>query len=104
VAHEAARYASVHGTDYQKDTGKTAATSQDVYNNAILPALMTLDSSRVNYTVTWNSTNSPSSITTDYAKPVGNTVTVSVTYTWLPEMYLAGPFTLTGSSTLPMSY
>jgi Flp pilus assembly protein TadG len=104
VAHEAARYAAVHGTDYQKDTGRTAATAQDVYNNAILPRLMTLTPSGVSYSVSWNKTNSASTLSADYEKPVGNTVTVTVTYSWLPELYLVGPITLTGSSTLPMSY
>ena len=35
-----ARWASVHGGDYAKDTGKPAATPADIYNNAILPAAM----------------------------------------------------------------
>jgi Flp pilus assembly protein TadG len=104
AAHEGARYAAVHGTNYQSDTGNPAATPQDVYNNAILPRLMTLDPSRLTYSVTWDKDNSPSSMTTDYEKPVANTVTVTVTYSWLPELYLVGPITLTGSSTLPMSY
>ncbi len=104
AAHEGARYASVHGTGYASETGNSAATAQDVYNNAIKPRLVTLDQSNLSYSVTWDRTNSPSSITTDPAKPVQNTVTVTVSYTWLPEMYLVGPITLTGSSTLPMSY
>jgi len=41
VAHEAARYASVHGSDYQLEQKKTAATAQDIYDNAIKPRLMT---------------------------------------------------------------
>ncbi len=104
AAHEGARYASVHGTDYQKDTKNTAATAQDVFNNGIVPQLITLDSSKLTYSVTWNTTNSPYSVTSNYAKPVANTVTVTVTYPWVPEMYLVGPIYLTGSSTLPMSY
>jgi Flp pilus assembly protein TadG len=104
LAHEGARYASVHGTDYQSDMQKPAATPQDVYNNAILPRVMMINPSSLNYTVTWNSSNAPASITSSYANPVRNTVTVTVTYTWLPELYLVGPYTLTGTSTLPMTY
>ena len=37
-------------------------------------------------------------------KPVANTVTVTVHYTWFPELYLVGPITLTSTSTMPMSY
>jgi Flp pilus assembly protein TadG len=37
VAREASRWASVHGAQYQQDTGQPAATAQDVYNNVIAP-------------------------------------------------------------------
>jgi Flp pilus assembly protein TadG len=104
AAHEAARYASVRGTDYALETKRPAATPQDVYDNGIRPRLMTLDPARVSYSVTWDKTNSPVRVATDYEKPVGNTVTVTVTYSWLPELYLVGPITLTGSSTLPVSH
>jgi Flp pilus assembly protein TadG len=104
VAREAARYASVHGTAYQADKGKPAATAQDIYNNAILPRLVTLDPGKLSYSVTWNQTNSPSSVTTNYSQPTGNTVSVTITYQWLPELFLIGPITLSSTSTLPMSY
>jgi Flp pilus assembly protein TadG len=104
LAHEGARYASVHGTDYAADTGNSAATASDVYNNAILPRILTLDPNSVSYTVTWNQNNSPFSVTNNYDLPVRNTVTVTVSYTWVPEWFLAGPITLTGTSTVPMYY
>jgi len=37
LAREGARWASVHGTQYAADTGNSAATPADIYNNAILP-------------------------------------------------------------------
>ncbi len=104
AAHEAARWASVHGGDYALETKTPAATPTDVYNNAIQPRIMTLDPSRVTYSVTWDKSNYPVTVSSDYEKPVGNTVTVTVSYSWLPELYLVGPITLTGSSTLPMTY
>jgi Flp pilus assembly protein TadG len=104
VAHEGARYAAVHGTDYAAELKLPAATPQDVYNNAILPRLMTLDPSQLTYTVTWDKNNSPLSVNNSYEKPVFNVVTVTVSYNWLPELYIVGPITLTGTSTLPMSY
>jgi hypothetical protein len=33
-----------------------------------------------------------------------NTVSVTVTYTWFPEMYLFGPITLTSTSVMPVCY
>jgi len=104
AAHEGARYASVHGTDYAADLNTTAATATDVYNNAILPRFMTIDPSQVTYSVTWDRSNYPSTVVGSYEKPVSNVVTVTVTYNWFPEMYLVGPITLTGKSSMPMTY
>src|SRR5579864_3798202 len=59
LAREGARYASVHGGQYQLETGNAAATPQDVYNNAIVPYVVNLDLSQLSYTVTWNANNMP---------------------------------------------
>lgn len=104
LAREGARYASVHGGQYQTETGNTAATPQDVYNNAILPYATSLDLSQLSYSVTWQNSNMPASMTREYEKPTTNTVTVTVQYKWFPELYLVGPITLSSTSTMPMSY
>jgi Flp pilus assembly protein TadG len=104
LAREGARYASVHGGQYQLETGNTAATPQDVYNNAILPYAVALDSSQLSYSVTWNTNNMPYSVSSDYEKPTANTVTVTINYNWFPEAYLIGPIVLSSTSTVPMSY
>jgi Flp pilus assembly protein TadG len=104
LAREGSRYASVHGRQYQQETGNSAATAQDVYNNAILPLATSLDLSHLTYSVSWNTSNMPYTVSTDYENPTGNTVTVTVNYKWFPEMYLAGPITLSSTSTVPMSY
>jgi Flp pilus assembly protein TadG len=104
LAREGARWASVHGGQYQQETGNTAATAQDVYNNAIAPYATNLDLSQLTYTVSWNTNNMPSHMSRDYEKPVANTVTVTLNYNWFPEVYLVGPITLTSTSTVPMSY
>jgi Flp pilus assembly protein TadG len=104
LAREGARYASVHGGLYQLETGNAAATAQDVYNNAIVPMATNLDMSQLSYTVTWNSNNMPYYVNNDYETPTGNTVTVTVSYNWIPELYLVGPITLSSTSIMPMSY
>ena len=38
LARRAARYASVRGQQWATDTGHTAVSSTDIYNNAILPS------------------------------------------------------------------
>jgi Flp pilus assembly protein TadG len=104
LAREGARYASVHGGQYQSETGNPAATPQDVYNNAILPYAVNLDLSQLTYSVTWNANNMPYSVNNDYSVPTNNTVTVTVNYQWFPEAYLVGPIVLSSTSTMPMSY
>ena len=104
AAREGARWASVHGGLYAQETGKPAATPGEIYNNAILPAAGALETSHLSYDVTWNKSNMPLQVDTQYEKPTGNTVTVTVTYQWFPEMYLIGPYTLTSTSTAQMAY
>jgi Flp pilus assembly protein TadG len=104
LAREGARYASVHGGQYQLETGNSAATAQDVYNNAILPYAVNLEPSQLSYSVTWNANNMPYSVNGDYETPTNNTVTVTVNYNWFPEAYLVGPIVLSSTSTMPMSY
>ena len=94
LAREGSRYASTHGSHYQQETGKAAATAQDVYNNAILPRVVGLDTTQLSSSVTWNPNN----------QPPNGTVTVTVTYQWKPEVFLLGTFTLSSTSTMPMSY
>jgi Flp pilus assembly protein TadG len=93
AAREGARWASVHGGLYEDETDQPAATPQDIYNNAIVPAASSLSPNYLTYQVE-----------NDYEHPIGNTVTVTVTYQWFPEMYLVGPFSLTSTSTTQMAY
>jgi Flp pilus assembly protein TadG len=104
AAREGARWASVHGADYADETDNPAATPADIFNNAILPASVTLDPSQLTYSVTWNKSNQPLQVTEEYERPIGNTVTVTVTYQWFPEAYLVGPITLSSTSTAQMIY
>jgi Flp pilus assembly protein TadG len=104
LAREGARWASVHGGQYAKETNQPAATPADIYANAIAPSAVALDPSKLSYAVTWNRNNWPLWVYNDAEQPIGNTVTVTVTYQWIPEMYLAGPYTLTSTSTAQMLY
>ncbi|MBA3482188.1 MAG: pilus assembly protein [Pirellulales bacterium] len=104
LAREGTRWASVHGGQYEQETGQAAASAADVYTSAIQPRLVGLDPDQLNYQVTWNQNNMPLTVTSDYSAPVGNTVTVRVTYQWFPELYLVGPIALTSTSTAQMAY
>jgi Flp pilus assembly protein TadG len=104
LAREASRYASVRGTGYQADTGNSAATAADVYNNAIAGQNVNLDLGQLQYSVTWGTDNRPfhTAVVNGTVVPVTNTVTVTITYQWVPEAYLGG-ITLTSTSVTPMS-
>ena len=104
LAREGARYASVHGADYEEDTANPGATPEEIYNVAIVPRAVGLDLDQLSYSVTWDENNEPLTVHEDFETPIGNTVTVTVTYQWFPEMYLAGPFVLTSTSTVQMMY
>jgi len=104
LAREGARWASVHGSEYEADTGKPAATAADVFNTIIKPAAVALDANHLTYEVSWNQSNEPLTVDENYEKPFGNTVTVRVNYVWFPELFLIGPYTLTSTSTAQMVY
>jgi Flp pilus assembly protein TadG len=93
LAREGARFASVRGNTYAQFTGKPTATQDDVYQKAVLPNVVVLDTSKLAVNVTWNPD-----------KTVGSTVTVRVTYTWVPEAVFGGPYTLSSSATVPITY
>jgi Flp pilus assembly protein TadG len=104
LARRAARYASVHGTQYAKDTGNSAATPDDIYNNAIKPYAVSLDLTKLTYTVSYNTSNSPGTVGVQNGDVVNmrNTVTVTIQYYWVPEALLGG-ITLTSTAVMPMS-
>jgi len=106
LARKAARWASVHGTDWAKDTGNTAATPTDIYNNAIAPYAVILDPSKLSYSVSWQPSNAPNHPTNQGGQvvPVTNTVTVTVSYQWIPEAFFTGSINLSSTSVMPMSY
>jgi Flp pilus assembly protein TadG len=105
LARDASRWASVHGTQYAADTKNTAATATDVYNNIISPNAAGLDLTKMTYSVTWSTSNSPYHTATVNGSTVNvaNTVTVTISYQWVPEAYLGG-VTLSSTSVTVMSY
>ena len=106
LTREAARYASVHGGQYAQDMKVTAPAPADIYNNVVLPMAVGLDTSQLSYSITYNTSNWPYHTTLDASNnviPIQNTVTVKLTYQWVPEAYLGG-VTLSSTSVMPMSY
>jgi len=116
VAREASRWASVHGGRYAKENNKTAATEQDIYDNAIHPYATGMRASGLTYTVTWNKDaggnwdkNPTQTVTTVNAatgqteeKFVSNTVSVTVTYQWNTGLF--GTIPVSSTSVNIISY
>ncbi len=115
LAREGARWVSVRGWQYQHDLNPyglpglpMAATPQDVSNFVASKAVL-LDTSpgALNVQVSWNTDNKQTHSlvdTNDSVILISNTVTVTVTYNWIPEALFGGPITLQSTSTIPMSY
>jgi len=121
LAREGARYAATHGGQYQregipKQTGVPVVASSSDLQTYLLPKVVALDTSKLTITVSWSAPSSvvPSNLPT-YVDPDPNLippgqkvdrnyVTVTVSYQWQPEVFPIGPFQLTSSSTMPMSY
>jgi hypothetical protein len=105
LARQAARYASVHGGQFALDTGLAMATSTSVYSNIIQPGAIGMDATKMTYSVTWDNSNEmpiylANPATGQYLR---NRVTVTISYTWVPEAYF-GSITLTSTSVMEMSY
>jgi Flp pilus assembly protein TadG len=106
LTREAARYASVHGAEYAKEMKVTAPAPADIYNNVVLPMAAGFDTSQLNYSITYDTSNAPIHTILDVNNnltPIQNTVTVTLTYQWVPEAFL-GSITLSSTSVMPMSY
>lgn len=105
LAREASRYAAVHGTQYAKDANVPAPTPADIYAAAVSSKAVGLDLSQMSYSITYNTSNAPFhiNIASGNVTPYGNTVTVKLTYMWIPEAYLGG-ITLTSTSQTLMYY
>ena len=114
ISREAARWASVHANKYAEENGTTAATPQDVYNNAIKPHAAGMQIEGITYSVTWNADaqgnpdKDPTRTIVVYDpitglnKPVAqyNTVTVTVTYTWNTGLFGSIPVSCTSVNTI----
>ena len=104
MAREGARWASVRGSQYAEETRRPAATAATIYANAIAPGAVGLNLAKLSYAVSWDENNMPLTVYEDAQDPQGNTVTVTVNYSWEPAWFLVGPFTLTSTSTAQMYY
>lgn len=102
LAREAARYASVRGLDYSRETGNPPATQESIYHHVVLANAAGLDPTCLTCEVTWDTSNAPKRVNADMSVTT-NVVEVTVSYKWFPEAYFGG-VTLKSKSRMPMSF
>ena len=121
LAREGARYAATHGGQYTLDgipakSGVPAVVSNKEMEDYLHPKAVALDKSKLTIEVSWSAPstltprNMPTYVDTDPTlippaqKEIQNYVTVTVSYQWVPEVFLIGPIKLTSTSTMAVSY
>jgi hypothetical protein len=104
LAREGARYASTHGYQYRKDAGLSMGTAeiwrQDIYDNAVKPKIVGLDTSKLTVTASWPDVINQSGKPDNWP---GSKVDVTVSYQWFPSLYLVGPYTVQSTSSMPIT-
>jgi Flp pilus assembly protein TadG len=105
LAREASRWAAVHGADYARENAQPLPTANDILQRVILPRAIGLDPRQLQCQVTWSTSPAPYrvEVRNNEVVAVGNTVTVTVRYRWIPEAFLGG-ITLSSTSVSPMHY
>lgn len=118
MACEAARYVSVHGSKYAKETDNASPTTQQVLDEVVLPLAVNMDAGKLTVEIAfidmasgqatpWDSSSrAPTSSVGSSAQPqpVTNHIRVTVSYQWFPEMFFAGPVVLSSVAEIPMAY
>jgi Flp pilus assembly protein TadG len=127
LAREAARFAAVHAGQYASENAaaiqagtlpavdENYLTTQVIQANAAgmdttqLSVQVNINTASGSYgwdDVAHNKDRAVESITMNNGVPVttSNTVTVTVTYSWLPELYVVGPITLSSTAVAPLFY
>jgi Flp pilus assembly protein TadG len=102
LAREGARWASVRGAQYSSDTGNAAATSTEV-GNYVKGLAAGLDPNSLTVTTTWNTSNALTHTSGNLT--IKNTVSVTVSYPWIPEAFFGGAtLTMQSTSVMTMNY
>jgi Flp pilus assembly protein TadG len=102
LAREGARYASVRGAQFATDTGNAAATSTAI-QTYVRGKAAGMNTGSLTVTTTWNTSNSLTHTSGSPPSTIKNTVSVTVSYPWVPEAYFGG-VTLSSTSVMTMAY
>jgi Flp pilus assembly protein TadG len=113
LARESARWASVRGGNYQRDTNLDSPTRQQIVDNAVTPYAVGMDPAALDVqvqlvnqgtgtTTDWDASAKDVRSLTPAGDYVNNSVRVTVSYEWVPGFFW-GPQTLQSVCVMPMS-
>jgi Flp pilus assembly protein TadG len=114
-AREVARWASVRGADFQRDTGSESPTQNQILQGVLLPLAAGMATESLSLQVQWidqatgtaydwdSATKEVKSVTAS-GEYVTNTIRVTVSYQWSPNLLGMGPFYLSSTSEIPMVF
>jgi hypothetical protein len=104
LAREGARYASVHGGQYSKDTNQPLLTGEKLQSDVLLPMSVSLNPSLLTCQLSWLPYGDPFPYsTTETGARKQNMVRVTVNYQWRPAFLFGTPINLTSTSETPIS-
>jgi Flp pilus assembly protein TadG len=116
MSREAARAASVKGSNYAATTGQASPAQQDIFTTVVQPLAATMDASQLSLTLEfidgttgqatpWDkSSKSPTTIDSSTGAPVSNRVRATITYQWSPEFFGSQPLTMRSVCECPISF
>jgi Flp pilus assembly protein TadG len=114
-AREAARWASVRGADWRKETGQPCPTQDEIRQQAVLPLAAGMDPKSLSLEALWIDQGTGTTVDWDLApkKPhsftmsgsyVTNRVRVTVTYQFSPRIFFLGSIQMKSTCEYPMAF
>jgi hypothetical protein len=89
-----------YAVDPTQDSGTDTSWAGDTYDTAVRPKLVSLDPSYLTFHVGYPPVINQSTKPDNWP---GSQVSVTVTYQWLPDLFLVGPINLSSTSSLPIT-
>jgi Flp pilus assembly protein TadG len=114
-ACEAARWACVRGSDWQKNTGQTSPTEAQILQQAVVPLAAGMDTKSLALQVLWVDGSTGQTVAWDLARKdpqtlaktgdyVSNKVRVTITYQFAPGVMGLAALQLSSTCEFPMAF
>jgi Flp pilus assembly protein TadG len=115
LASEAVRFACVRGKSWAKETGKASPTQQQIFDQSVAPVAIGMNEAMLSIAVVVIDPASGTAVAWDSSPKFAYTVSSSgtaqttrvrttVSYSWFPELFLVGPYTMSAVAEQPMEF